>query len=845
MSTIIGIDLGTTNSCVAVPANADIPDRDALIDARRLRPVGDAFVIANPDRSPTMPSAVWIGPDGTVLVGMRAKRKARASRFPPAMYFKRNMGTDQRVTAGHVELTPMEASAHVLRALKALAEEVLGTPVQRAVVTVPAFFETRAKQETTQAGAAAGLEIVETLIEPVAAAMAYTHDRQQTVASGAAFLIYDLGGGTFDTSVVSWDSEVGFENRSFDGDRYLGGYDFDRHLVNWMISHLPAYDLAINPEDPADMAVHAGLMALAEEAKHDLSRSTYTEIASMHTPDRREETMNINLEIERADFERMIDAQLRATMTSCTRALDRAGVAPAALSEVIMVGGSSRIPLVGQLLEEHLKKRPRLVNPDLCVAVGAALKAARSTIRSGVLELDRPDPTPPFTDISGRVRAEGEAADLRRVRVLLSSDDGTIRRTEVPAAEGTFLFADVELRVGQGNGFTVVVQCDGREIAAEHLMLKAGDAGPALTVSGDVLAHDFLVPLRTGLRLVVSAGTKLPHQAKLLLKTAGHGTALRVTLVEGKVPIGDVTIPDVPADLPIGSDVIAELEFELGWTIHARATIPSIGASATAVIDIPVREVPEWPELRRRHAEVSVAWIEKRNAISPTEALRIGPAIDDLIGEVELLLAEGHDRPKTHHKLLEVETTVDSVQVTEVSGLQPPLAEFEDLLAELRDLIGRLADSNPGAAERHRAAFPSLEAAGRAAYAASNQIDWLQANDALADRIRAVRIDLPTSGHSLDEIDPIELRVVLLGDLRGLAQDVQAKVAAGGAGVRPAGERLLSDIEQVAMEISAVNPGDPDAVRNLAVNYQNKVAPLHARAQNLVPENDHIALDER
>jgi hypothetical protein len=287
------------------------------------------------------------------------------------------------------------------------------------------------------------------------------------------------------------------------------------------------------------------------------------------------------------------------------------------------------------------------------------------------------------------------------------------------------------------------------------------------------------------------------------------------------------------------------MEFELGWTIRAHATIPSIEASATAVIDIPVRGVPEWPDLRRRRAEVSAAWSEKRNAISQTEALRIGQTIDDLLGEVELLLAEGHDRPKAHHKLLEAETLVNSVQVNEDRGLQPPLAEFEDSLEELRDLIGRLARSSPEEAEGHRAAFAPLESIGRAAYAASDQIDWLQANDALADRIRAVYLDLPKAGYPLDNVDPRELSAMLFGDLRGLAQKVQAKMTAGGAAIKPAGERLLADIEQVAMEVSAVDPGDPEALRKLGVIYRNKIDPLHAREQNLGPEDVDIPIDER
>src|SRR5262249_31059538 len=166
------------------------------------------------------------------------------------MVFKGSMGTDERVVAGHKVLTPQEASTHVLRYLKGLAEETLRTPVDRAVVTVPAFFEARARNETTQAGQDAGLDVVETLLEPVAAALTYTHSRK--LSEPRTFLVYDFGGGTFDASVVSWDPEVGFENRSFDGDRFLGGYELDKAIVHWIARQLPRHDLRLDPEDPPD-----------------------------------------------------------------------------------------------------------------------------------------------------------------------------------------------------------------------------------------------------------------------------------------------------------------------------------------------------------------------------------------------------------------------------------------------------------------------------------------------------------------------------------------------------------------------------------------------------------------
>jgi molecular chaperone DnaK (HSP70) len=285
MSHVIGIDLGTTNSCVAIPESADIPDKEKLLAARRLVPAGGALVITNENKERTIPSAVWVGQDGKVVVGSRAKQMTKRDDVPPpAMFFKRAIGTDQQVTAGYQTMTPEEASAHVLRHLKGIAEDVLGSPVHRAIVTVPAFFETKAKNLTTEAGERAGLEVVETLLEPVAAALMYTRTRE--LADPMTFMVYDLGGGTFDDSIVTWDPDVGFENRSFDGNQYLGGYDFDWRIVKWMIAQpdLDGYDLKLDREDPRDHAILYRLLSIAEAAKHDLSRDPEAPIHHLQRP---------------------------------------------------------------------------------------------------------------------------------------------------------------------------------------------------------------------------------------------------------------------------------------------------------------------------------------------------------------------------------------------------------------------------------------------------------------------------------------------------------------------------------------------------------------------------------
>ncbi|GAB2988346.1 hypothetical protein GCM10023080_062360 [Streptomyces pseudoechinosporeus] len=846
MSLIVGIDLGTTNSCLALPADAPVPRKEQLIADGRLRPVGDALLVVPPDGSPTVPSAVWVGPDGAVQVGLLAKHRARMQGAPPAMFFKRSMGTDQRFTAGHAELTPLEASTEVLRHLKRTAEDVLGVPVERAVVTVPAFFETRSKNDTTKAGAAAGLEVVETLIEPVAAALA--HAGEHLGDDPRTFLVYDLGGGTFDTSVVTWDPEEGFEHRAFGGDRYLGGYDFDRAIVHWMDGRLPAYDLKFDPDRPADARSYAALLFLAEECKQELSRMPVTEIVSQHGEDRTGTPMNLHLPMLRTEFEELIRPSLEATVGHCERTLRQAGITADAdadgtnntadIDEIVMVGGSSRIPLVARLLEERFGRTPVLLHPDLAIAAGAALKAAAAAQRGVHLELDRPEAIGGFADIAGRVLAGGAIPEPLGTPVLLVSDDGVHRAEELAGADGSFVFPDVPLQEGRENGFTVRVMRDGREAEARHVTVAAG-APAAAPVSGDVLAHDFSVQLATGLHRIVASGVRLPHRTGFRLQTASQGRRLSIQLYEGLMPIGAVEIDDVPAGLPVGTDVEVGVTFEAGWTIAAEVAIPEIGARATASIDIPLRTIPAWDELRQAHRDAKGAWAELYGELPPAEADEAATAVNRLLAETDGLFAEGQDRAKAHYKLMETETLLQGMaeQRQWAQTLHPPLHEFEAQLADSRSLAEELARVDPARSARYGTELTELEAAGRAAYADLNRYDWHQACTRLDDLLHGIQRDLygPLPGQSLDDWTVRELAAAFREELEDLRRTVLAADRDSDQRHRAEAEGFLNRIDTTEREVGATAAqfaDDDELKRRLIGIFTSRIKPLRVQIES-------------
>ena len=348
---IVGIDLGTTNSEVA-----------ALVD-------GNVQVLAA-DGEQIMPSFVGLSPEGTLLVGTPARNQYVIYPERTVKSIKRLMGAGERVTMGEQTYSPPEVSAMILRALKTRAEAVLGAPVRRAVITVPAYFSDAQRQATRDAGEIAGLEVVRILNEPTAAALAYGSDRE----GDRTVLVYDLGGGTFDVSLVQVSGEV-TEALASPGNNRLGGDDFDQLLLDLVLARFVA---AGGPDVRDDRRAMSRLLRAAEEAKKRLSFEPYTRLREEHLAVRDGVPVHLDLEVSREEYERLIRHLVESTLDSVHRALTDAGKQPDQVDEILLVGGATRTPLLSELLREKTGLIPRQeVHPDLCVALGAGVMAAR------------------------------------------------------------------------------------------------------------------------------------------------------------------------------------------------------------------------------------------------------------------------------------------------------------------------------------------------------------------------------------------------------------------------------------------------------------------------------------
>ncbi len=350
MSKVIGIDLGTTNSCVAVMEG------------------GEAVVIPNAEGNRTTPSVVAFSKSGERMVGQTAKRQAITNPDRTIASIKREMGSDHRVNIDGKSYTPQEISAMILQKLKSDAEAYLGQPVTEAVITVPAYFTDAQRQATKDAGKIAGLDVKRIINEPTAAALAYGVDKEQT----QKIMVYDLGGGTFDVSILEIDDGV-IEVLATAGNNRLGGDDFDQCIMKYLVSEFKRTD---GIDLSGDKVAMQRLKEAAEKAKIELSGVTSSNINLPYITADATGPKHLDVTLTRAKFNELTGHLVDATMGPVRQAMSDAGLKASDLSKVLMVGGSSRIPAVVEAVKKFTGSEPfKGINPDECVAMGAALQA--------------------------------------------------------------------------------------------------------------------------------------------------------------------------------------------------------------------------------------------------------------------------------------------------------------------------------------------------------------------------------------------------------------------------------------------------------------------------------------
>ena len=370
---VIGIDLGTTNSCVATLEG------------------GQAVVIPNSEGSRTTPSVVAFAKDGERLVGITAKRQAVTNSERTVLSVKREMGTDWSKEIDDDDYTPQEISAFVLQKMKSDAEEYLGREVSQAVITCPAYFTDAQRKATQDAGRIAGLEVLRIINEPTAAALAYGVDKDED----QTILVFDLGGGTFDVSILEIyqvDGQPQIEVKATSGDNRLGGDDFDEAVIDWIVSE---YKKSSGIDLSNDLQAMSRLREAAEKAKFELSGTNSTQVNLPFITMRDGQPEHLDMTLSRAKFDDLTADLIKRTMKPTRRSMKDAGVKAGDIDKILLVGGSTRIPAVQDAIEKETGKPPfKGINPDEAVAIGAALQAGIIVGDEGVTDVLLLDVTP-------------------------------------------------------------------------------------------------------------------------------------------------------------------------------------------------------------------------------------------------------------------------------------------------------------------------------------------------------------------------------------------------------------------------------------------------------------------
>ena len=484
MATVIGIDLGTTNSLVA-----------AVED-------GQPWVIPDEAGELLLPSVVGLDAQGQLLVGAAARRQYAAAPERTVRSIKRQMGSAATVALGESQYRPQEISALILRTLKQRAEAALGEAVEQAVITVPAYFTDAQRQATKEAGEIAGLDVLQILNEPTAAALVF--DRRDD--NSQRLLVYDLGGGTFDVSIVEITGPV-TEVLASHGNNRLGGDDFDRALQRLLADRFEQQHGVTLPVDPA---LEARLLQAAERAKMQLSERISVSVREAYLHSRAELPLHLETELEREAFEDLIRPLLRDTLSAIDRALEDAGLQVGDLDRAILVGGSTRIPLVQELVEEHLPGvAVNSFEPDRCVALGAALQAA--VLNGEAVDTFLVDVTPHSLGVATAMETDGG---------LVPNIFSTIipRNTVIPVTRSRLYYtlhdnqSLVRIEVSQGENLNAQDNVPLGSFDVEGLPLKrAGDVTIEVQFSFDL----------NGILTVTASETSSGRQEQLVVNDAG------------------------------------------------------------------------------------------------------------------------------------------------------------------------------------------------------------------------------------------------------------------------------------------------------------------------------------
>lgn len=836
-SVMVGIDLGTTNSVIAVVG--EYPDQGVVF--------GPVTVLWDDFERRTHASAVC-KVDGELLVGEDAKSLATEG-YAPVRFAKKYMGTNERFRVGDEEWSAQQVSAEVLKHLCAIAAKALGVEVQAAVVTHPAYFDALAIDATKKAGQLAGLDMEGRLtMEPVAAAMAYTHENKKP---HMRVLIYDLGGGTFDITLVER-TGGNFRPIAFGGDRELGGYNFDKKIAMRMLKSLrgKGYTLNVDPNAPERDRHWASLMHHAEQLKIKLSQpgapKADLRISGVFKDDSSPpKSVQLSFTLTQSEFLELIEPEIAKTIRETCEVLQRANVLPQgteiiddALKEkiqrevdfLVLVGGSCRLPAIRQRLQEAFGLEPQFDEDvlDLSVAIGAAMIAATSgTTQDGVFLKHVPTSTDRRKiGVSGRVLPSDEFPVPENFSATVTGGLAE-EATAVTGKEGGF-FMEVELIEDCENELDLQIDDpNGKEFFRRSFTVTHSKGTPPPPPPPKAaLPKPISVDSDTGFFKVAGEGVTLPYTKSFPFFTTQELREISIDLYQEDVQLGEILLK---VDTPVPSNTRGELQVSIAenYAMEVTASVPSLSISKTQKIQLEPLVIPSVEDLKHEFSSLCASYHSQlENSPAGEAKARVAAECDRIIEETEELLEDEH--PERMQIYMNIKRLFLKIKQLPVAGtFTPTSAEMEARFQQARGLLPQAINKQPAIADQKLdQTLDSLQQESRRAYQAENHADWEQIGETVNQVI--VQLERILQGAEMPPPPPPPPRVkqIIEQALLQLQMAVVEKERSGDLSQEQAA-RCQADLQQAAAKLNAVDLSQEDrAIQQLRSVYLQHVKPV-------------------
>ncbi|MFV1964634.1 MAG: Hsp70 family protein [Pirellulaceae bacterium] len=820
---VVGIDLGTTNSVIAVPGQ--YPDHGIVF--------GNVTVLWDESERLTHASAVCkVGDELTV--GDDAKVLASEG-FTPVRFVKKYMGTETLFCVGDDEERPEEVSAHVLRHLCAIAEQQLGVKVTGAVITHPAYFDGVAINATKQAGSIAGLRVAGLLMEPVAAAMAYCVEDER---SQLRALIYDLGGGTFDVTLIERSGNT-FLPVAFGGNRELGGYNFDKKIAMAMLTGLreKGYSIEIDPTHPERDPRWATLMYHAERVKMQLSAKDGQAKATVRVPGAFKDnsspakSVQLSFAMTRKEFLDLIEPEIVQTMRETKKVMESANLTAEDIDYLVLVGGSSRIYAIQQRLRDEFGLDPQFDDDvfDLSVAVGAAMVAAAAGTTEDGVTLDAvPEETHEATlPFSGTVERTGERTEVANLTVTVSGG-ATGDESTLTSAEGKF-YVPAELELESENELRLTIQDPsgktffGRTFCVVHSAESEVGLGPEPPKA--MLPKPISVETASGFSELAAEGVMLPYRHQKSFQTTEELEIIPIDLYQEDIQLTTIELKGFSKPVPANCRVELEIEIGADYEMKATAIVPAASIQKTLQVKLAPLAVPDVETLQREFKQRKAEYQSQlENTPDGAEKAKIGVEGDLVIEEIEeLLKAELPEQLQVFMLIKKLYVLTKQLALT--GGLTPSKAAMDARFQKVRDKLQQAIAKQPSIQEQnYDSILDTLEEESQRAYQANDATAWSQLARKLDDIIDTLDNAMRSSGGGGPDLPPGPiLRAFFMQAITETRQEVSAKTASGSLTTDNA-SRCNQHLDAAEQEISQVDMSDDDtAKRRLVTIYQQHI----------------------